>query len=1137
LAHKSTYQIDDFIFELTEIQSSDLLANISLDRKDVFQLELDFISKVDYQISIDAKLNQLLKKAQNLKRSSDTNPFCLAFHGINWTYKGKVVTSPLFLLSCDFKINRYQNTLSLIFNVEDLIINPFVKNQLLRSFDFDYEEPEMKNIEDWKNHFQHSLQLSNLDFELSDFIVLGNFHYHRFQIVKELEGLLQTETSNLVSEILGGERLDEIQAFKFTNQSITELDINQNESIERFQKENIVLQGPPGTGKSQVITNILSKFLYNSIHTINKPLNLVVSEKKAALEVLVKKLSYSQLDNFTFIFSSDVNSNDFIQKLKKTWQFLDQPIENLPKNLMLSEQLHDNLAMKLGKLSSKELIGGVSFNSFKKLAQNHDLEKIPFKSNLPSIKQWVEDKPKLIELSALLKPTEGLKKIKQSAFYRQDLGQKIDELISAFHVLSSSLNFKTIDEIKHRIKQSARCQLIENETYKNYSKIFSDAKLRQKVLKARVKFLKLKEEFSLVENEKLNWKIVPTVSQIESWNCRLKSSNSWWIRRKLRREIVNCLNDKSIDFTIAITNFSLYLERKEALSKSQNGLLELGIENPSSELESIYYLIKKIEDEDENEINTVMQLASDFRKELCNRSAELQKFKSDLFSTISLSENEHILDVLIECKNSISDFMIHRNLILDIDQAVFKLFQETLSIQLSEALILKSNQVNFEIVFPSVLSFDGNELTKHLEKIIDMEKNESELFSKQIIQDFRKKFSYYHKLLLTSSQRLTSYEKELKTKLKIGKSLLIKAFKKTKNQLTIRELFDSEAIIWIEILCPIILSNPIQVANHFKLKKGLFNAVIFDEASQILLSNALGSLHRADRVLIAGDEQQMSPSSYFSSSSSSPDLLHQASFHWAKIMLKHHYRSQQPELIEFSNRNFYENTLIVYPSPRKKNENPIESFFIESSVYSNRMNEKEAEILVTTLKSKLKSNKIIGVVSFSESQLNCIWNKLSGEDQLIVQNRVEDNTLFFRSLENVQGDECDELLISLAYAKDEAGQFNMRFGPLNQQFGSKRLNVLFSRAKEKIYFFHSVSSKDFKWTNNESINLLKQYIQTLELYKNQNNEIHFPFNLKPIVNKNTIKFISIQNEIQSSKEILTLYRVLKSRGWNIEFEV
>ena len=277
----------------------------------------------------------------------------------------------------------------------------------------------------------------------------------------------------------------------------------------------------------------------------------------------------------------------------------------------------------------------------------------------------------------------------------------------------------------------------------------------------------------------------------------------------------------------------------------------------------------------------------------------------------------------------------------------------------------------------------------------------------------------------------------------------------------------------------------------------------------------------------------MSPSTYFKAGSKDAvDLLHQASFHWKNVSLKHHYRSDHPELIRFSNRYFYQNELKAFPSFTALKQ-PIQSHLVEGR-YENGKNLIEAKATAAFIQKTLSSNETIGIVAFSQTQLEAIFAALDPKSQEILLERVEEDRAFLRSLEHVQGDECDHLIISLGYGKDEEGQFHMRFGPLNQAGGGKRLNVLLTRARKKIDFFHSVTASDFSLSQNENVDLLRRFLHQLETATTET-ELEFPGSLEPIQHGNKLTFSQIFSSITDAGELVTLVRVLESRGWKLEF--
>ncbi|MEY3075751.1 MAG: hypothetical protein RJB25_1395, partial [Bacteroidota bacterium] len=132
----------------------------------------------------------------------------------------------------------------------------------------------------------------------------------------------------------------------------------------------------------------------------------------------------------------------------------------------------------------------------------------------------------------------------------------------------------------------------------------------------------------------------------------------------------------------------------------------------------------------------------------------------------------------------------------------------------------------------------------------------------------------------------------------------------------------------------------------------------------------------------------------------------------------------------------------------------------------------EARALVQELRKQLKNKQKIGVVAFSEIQLNCIYAQLTGAEQAQLEQRIQDRSAFFLALEQVQGEECEILMISFGYAKNEAEQFSLKIGPMAQAQSSRRLNVLLTRAQKSLHFFSSIRAADFPIKRSAATNKL-----------------------------------------------------------------
>ena len=1118
--------MEEFIFDLTEIPSSDILVNADLTKKDIFEIQNELTEKLT--LTFHPSLNHIIKIAVQNKRISDIDSLCIAYQGLHWEYKGKKVVSPLILIPITQKINKVSQTIQIEIDFENFFFNPFIINELKRNYSLTWTVDENLNWADNCVSFHRFLQQNDFTKEVTNFQIIGNFHHHRYAIVKDLEALKNAPQNRLVQEILGNDFEKTNETKTLTNFNIVSIDKDQQTVFEKIKSGNLVIQGPPGTGKSQVLTNLLAKLLFEG------KMNLVVSEKKAALEVLVKKLTQFELDDFTFIAQSQIKPHDFLLKLKKTWDKLELDREQPPTNLLLSEQLLSHFQLTLDKMLSKNLIGGVSLEEFKSLLKSYDLEGVGYSSKVPSIKIWLEQKEQIEKLFETWSGFGKIKLLNQKALTSGlELDIEISKLKLQFEQFSTQFNIATVAELVYLIKQIPRFQILENESYKKYAPLFSSKKEQRKFEKLKSTWISKQGEFNLMQIEEKNWIEIPSYSLLESWKMQL--SGNWWNKRKAEKSIQKQLKNKEILVSIAIENWTKYQLLAQELQVLRSQFQAIGIERPDLEIDSISYIVKQLESEKINEIKEAISVDQNIRKQLISSALDLEKFHSNLKNLINYDLEKLVLKDFVELEINIQDIILQKKHLINFNPIIYNLIQTEDSPQQIGQKILKNHWVNFESQWPELAKFDGEKMLSIIEKIIKTESIEMLLFGKQIYFQQATNFQKLNALLRTPNGKLKTEEKAFKATIKIGKAILVKEFSKTKQHKTIRELLDSEARAWIEILTPIWLSTPTQVATTFPMEKSLFNAVIFDEASQIPLSNALGSLQRADRAIVAGDEHQMSPGNYFSGAVSSVDLLHQANYYYPKVNLKHHYRSNHPTLIAFSNRYFYQNELIAYPSANAT-ENPLNLHFVENGLFIDRQNLEEAKCTAILIEKLIDQKDSLGIVAFSEQQLDCIWKQLSVSTQHKLQQNSEQNLGFFRALEQVQGDECDILIISLGYGRNEAGDFHKRFGPLNQKNGSKRLNVLLTRAKKSIHFFTSIKSNYLEVSTNESVNLLRFFLLQLEKNASSSNLV-FPFELNTNVEDgNNLLIDKVTNQIQDARELITLHDVLSKRGWKISYQ-
>jgi Protein of unknown function (DUF4011)/REase_MTES_1575/Protein of unknown function (DUF3320)/AAA domain len=335
---------------------------------------------------------------------------------------------------------------------------------------------------------------------------------------------------------------------------------------------------------------------------------------------------------------------------------------------------------------------------------------------------------------------------------------------------------------------------------------------------------------------------------------------------------------------------------------------------------------------------------------------------------------------------------------------------------------------------------------------------------------------------------------------------------KKKAHAPIRKLF-SQAGEAIQRIKPVLMMSPISVAQFLPPDSIGFDLLLIDEASQVRPEDALGAIARARQIVVVGDQKQLPPSSFFDRLSNSEDGDEEEDVSGlldgvAKVgdlesiltlcearglstrMLEWHYRSRDPSLIRVSNREFYGDGLILPPSPLQGDPNYGLTFTHAHGIYDRggkRDNRIEAEALINRVAEHAVKfpSQSLGIVTFSMAQANLITELLEYRrrhdttlDRFLREGRSED--VFIKNIENVQGDERDVILVSVGYGPSVlGGRPAMSFGPVNNEGGERRLNVLFTRARVRCEVFCSFDpgEMDLSKTRLEGPRVLKRFLE------------------------------------------------------------
>lgn len=308
-------------------------------------------------------------------------------------------------------------------------------------------------------------------------------------------------------------------------------------------------------------------------------------------------------------------------------------------------------------------------------------------------------------------------------------------------------------------------------------------------------------------------------------------------------------------------------------------------------------------------------------------------------------------------------------------------------------------------------------------------------------------------------------------------------------------------------LAPCLMMSPLSVAQYLPADQALFDVVIFDEASQITVWDAVGSLARGRQAIVAGDPKQMPPTNFFARADDDPDgevdtegdlesiLDEMIGASIPQRVLNLHYRSRRESLIAFSNSRYYDNGLVTFPAPIHPDRGvrlvQPNGFYARGKA---RHNKGEATAIVAEILHRLTHKEAavreqsIGVVTFNSEQQSLIEQLLDEErsrDPQIEWAFSTDTTLepvFVKNLETVQGDERDVILFSITYGPDQSGHVTMNFGPLNRDGGERRLNVAMTRARSEMLVFSTLNPDriDLSRTQARAVADLKHFLEYAE---------------------------------------------------------
>lgn len=860
------------------------------------------------------------------------------------------------------------------------------------------------------------------------------------------------------------------------------------------------------------IKEVLS--LYQSLQNIPKSfsdINDYVNNSKQkiirSIEI-VKKLEKVVLD-FRKVISSDIDQLKISKLLKEI-----APEKEIILKLSKFKNINNNLFLKSNVDIIKKAI-----NELNKLAKNesefkysYDLSKTSIRNlelNINNFKQsssltWFSKKYKeakyffedickdtngklskeimINELGKILKYKKGEERFNDNIDYKDIFLTSANSLITKIDQIENilSLNEKlnlvaknnrksiddiTVDEILNFEKLVKFFEFYENESFEDLDEIISlfDNNKTNKI-----------EKIKEINEETLN-NIDLNISNINKLDIKkeIKVSNIYEIFKK-----INSIKEQSekIQNEFDLTILDIFDSYDISLIENSLSILDLISNSPYSS-QTIENLLDIKSD---NQKSSLMELVE-------NLSSKISKFE-DLTLINIKEDNFNSIDEF--CKNFQNDInilpkwfeykkIIKKELTSE-QQNLFKKMENDLDIekisQYYEFVFYYNLSKELYKEYPILSDFAGESLESIRGQYKQLDDQIFKLHSNDIHNTINKK-SIPDGISVGRKRDLTEY----------GLIDYLANTEKPRVQgLSLRNLVH-KTFNALQALMPCFMMSPTYASQCLPRITGIFDLLIVDEASQLTPEMCISSMARSRQAIIVGDEKQLPPSNYFQRGDDDQveeendleiieekSILDQSLARFKNIRdLRWHYRSRHQNLISFSNENFYSSRLNIFPNAEPGNQYYGIKYHYIDTIYETRVNNDEVNKVCDLLeefaiKYPKKSSIVVTMNKFQEFEIeNEIKRRRSKSKELndyidywdLPENKIE--RFDVKSLENVQGDERDCVLISTIFGPQFKGKKpRQNFGPINKNGGHRRLNVLFTRAKDRIELVTSLKSSD-----------------------------------------------------------------------------
>lgn len=1067
---------------------------------------------------VQSRVRSIHKKFRESYEEYGIHTLFLVYGLCTWEDKGSTSApnAPVFL--CPLQIKPMGSTgqdfeLSL---EGDWELNQILVYKIKRDFSFDFrnvefssESSELSEVEFHEMFHQlmgDSVEAGISKFHIANQILIGNLFYAKLPMVQDFETgkdlFLKNETVAALAgcELAQSSFFNKKQNYEFKyidvppkeDWLILDADASQVETIQAaMQGLSFVIEGPPGTGKSQTISNLIASFL------AKKKSVLFVAEKRAAIDAVVKRLQQVDLGGAIFDLHGGIPSKKWIaSQLEEKISLFSQGTET---HALSHEQQLENTIVRLSQyvhaLSETRKPWGCSFWEAQEEACREDSNVFPFELRWRGVDLDVFSKERIIGLEEEIKEYRFRSKEFYTSAWRQ-----LKQPFQMDHVLS------LLDWISQR-----------SETLLSISK-----KLTTMFEKEANTFSKVWEYTGCLSlHDELSKVFLDDIydNDFDDLLGHLKAGKGSMLARAWSHTFSAPYRHAKRIFMLSwIGDFTPTGQAMWALSEK------------ASHLKSRWQQLRNDQLPHSNE--HAVEIISFVKEYFLNLEKFQKSFEDlDLFS-LPLAELLRFLEAL----RYESSVLRGASILYTTEQHLKKYGCDNL---VNYAKANPNSEVNFVRAFRSFLAKSISQ--EILNKDQRLASFQAEVQSNLVLHFQRYDIEHIQKNAKKILRTVAEHAFHQRNKLIRQNHIIEAQIRKKRGHRSLRSLME-DAHDLLTSLAPCWTMSPLMV-SQITPPFELFDVVIFDEASQVPPADAIPSIVRGKQVIIAGDSKQLPPTSFFDASDQESgedeeELENSMVSGYESILdvlgsilpshrLSWHYRAEDESLIQFSNAYMYSNGLTTFPNPTRKNA--LDFFHVEQPLgekTDTRSNTQEIECVIELMleHARKRPNESLGVITMgiyhADRIENALMRKLQEEENTEIvgffQEDKQERT-FIKSIERVQGDERDVIILSVGYGKNEHGKLLYRFGPINQNGGERRLNVAVTRAKKRMIVVSSILASDFEQNRNYSSG--SDFLRRFLLFAEQK----VPYEkTSPIPSDSVLNLNSIEKRIAQSLDAMQI---------------